>query len=180
MGNKMKIRLTQSMISMFVFASLVMMTSPLNAHTDTETVNMTFQVVPVTVVKAVSTSGHTGIDFGSVVPGGVAFSRELDVSILTNSNDPYHVYHEIRNEVLSAGGTPYPEDDLFFTVSNGQEHGSSEVASPTQIPRGRSVIFSSGSQGGYDRFRIQYSIANEKLSEAGDYYGQVYIDVEPY
>jgi hypothetical protein len=144
------------------------------ADSDTETLPLTFAIEPVTVVKVASSGGMVRI--GPVVSGTGPTGQVLQVSIATNTEEPYEVFHELHNDITSNGGSEFLKEELVFQVSSGNNGGSSKVSSPTEVPKNRSSIFYSS--GGEDLFNIQYVVANKKTLTAGNYYGNVSITLE--
>lgn len=147
------------------------------AISDSETVTLSFDIRPATVLKATS-SGARGVDIGPVVPGVDAVSEPLEVVINTNTNERYRVYHEVRNRPTSGRGEQFPDDEIKFMAGNGAQGGTSSIPALVSVPNGRTVIFQSGPTGGADRFSLRYTIASKKSFGAGNYYGDIYLDVE--
>lgn len=159
------------------FWTAVLIPGNVFAVSDSETVALTFNIRPVTVVKATS-SGARGVNMGPVVPGIRIPSEPLDVVIDTNTNDRYRVYHEVRNRPVSGSGEAFPEEGLQFMAGNGAQGGTSAIPAFTPVPNGRVLMFQSIPSGGADRFSVWYAVESKKLFGAGNYYGDIYFDVE--
>ena len=155
----------------FLFLTL---SPPVYANSDTQTLNLTFFIEPVSLVK-VSSPGKV-VRIGPVVPGVDARAETLQVAILTNTEDGYQIFHELRNDITSNSGGEFPKEELAFSVSGGKNTGTSLVPSPATVPRDRTPIFRSS--GGPDLFTIQYILSNKKSFTAGNYYGNISITLE--
>ena len=162
-------RRTVGLLFLFWFAAV-----PLYADSQTQTINLTFSIAPVTVVK-VSSPGKV-VHIGPVIPRVDTSGESLQVSILTNTEDRYQVFHELRSDITSNSGGEFPSNELEFLVSNGKNGGTSGVPSKTPVSRDKVPIFNS--PGGPDLFAIQYFVSNKKSFSAGDYYGNVSITIE--
>lgn len=145
---------------------------------DLETVNLAFTITPQTVVKANQSTMSANVLLGPVIPGVKTEGAALDVSVLTNSNEPYRVYHELRGDVGSSSGGEFPEEELMMSVTPGRAGGHSEVSGKMKVERTRTLIFSSNATGDADQFQIRYSLKGDKPFSAGNYYGNIYLDVE--
>lgn len=146
----------------------------LYANSDTQTLSLTFLIEPVTVVK-ISSPGKV-VRIGPLVPGVDAPGENLQVSVATNTEDSYEVFHELRNEITSNSGGEFPKNELEFSVSKGKEGGTSLVPSARPVPIDRIPVFKS--LGGPDLFTIQYIVINKKSFSAGSYYGNISITLE--
>lgn len=146
----------------------------LYSNSDTQTLSLAFSIEPVTVVK-ISSPGKV-VRIGPLVPGVDAPGENLQVSVVTNTEDSYQVFHELRNEITSNSGGEFPENKLEFSVSKGKTAGSSLVPSARPVPRDRIPVFKS--PGGPDFFTIQYTVINKKTFSAGSYYGNISITLE--
>jgi hypothetical protein len=150
--------------------------NPAYAVSDTQTIPLTFYIEPVRVVRAESSNGGPSVDLGSVVPGVEVPSQSVQVAIVTNTESPYSVYHELRNEMTNQSGALLPDESFRYRVTNGTQGTESLVSSWAAVPEGRSVI--ARGRGGADRFTIDYLVQGKKVLEAGDYYGNAKITVE--
>jgi len=159
----------------FVLCALFLC-NPAYATSDTQTMPLTFYIEPVRVVRAEAASGGPSVDLGSVVPGVEVPSQTVHVTIVTNTESPYSVYHELRNEITNQSGTLLPDESFRFRVENGRQGTESLVTAWTPVPDGRSLI--SRGRGGADTFAIDYVVQGKNVLEAGDYYGNAKITVE--
>ncbi len=159
----------------FIFV-VCLFTAPAYAASDTQTLPLTFHIEPVTAVRAQASSGGPSVDLGVVVPGVELPAEILQVSVLTNTEDPYRVFHELRNEMTNGTGTQVPDQSFKFLVTTGMGNGESVVNSWTAVPPQRSPVFNS--RGGPATFMIHYTLSGKNLLEAGDYYGNVHITLE--
>ncbi len=157
-----------------LFFLFLAVSGPLYAESDTQTLNLTFSIEPVTIVK-VSSPGKV-VRIGPLVPGVDARAESLLISIATNTEDSYQVFHELRNDITSNTGGEFPKDELQFSVSNGKTGGTSLFPAQRPMPRERIPVFKS--PGGPDLFTIQYVIPNKKSFTAGNYYGNISITLE--
>lgn len=146
------------------------------ADSETQTLPISFSIEPVTAIRAQAPSGGPSVDLGVVVPGVELPAEILQVSILTNTEDPYRVYHELRNEMTNGSGTAVSDQNFRFMVTNGAGGGESAVPAWTPVPQQRSPLFSS--RGGPATFMIHYTLSGKNLLEAGEYYGNVHITLE--
>lgn len=146
------------------------------AASDTQTMSLTFYIEPVRVVRAEAASGGPSVDLGSVVPGVDVPSQTVQVAIVTNTESPYSVYHELRNEMTNQSGALLPDESFRYRVTNGAQGTESLVPAWAPVPDGRSFI--ARGRGGADTFAIDYIVQGKKVLEAGDYYGNAKITVE--
>jgi len=146
------------------------------AASDSQTMPLTFYIEPVRVVHAEASSGGPSVDLGSVVPGVEVPVQSVQVSILTNTEGAYSIYHELRNEMTNQSGSLLPDESFRYQVANGAQGTESLVPSWTPVPEGRSLI--ARGRGGADLFTIQYRVQGKGVLEAGDYYGNAKITVE--
>ncbi len=149
---------------------------PLQAASDTQNMPLTFYIEPVRVVHAEASSGGPSVNLGSVMPGVEVPSQTVQVSIITNTESPYSVYHELRNEITNQSGALLPEESFRYRVENGQRGSESLVPSWAPVPDSRSLI--ARGRGGADTFTIDYRVQGKTVLEAGDYYGNAKITVE--
>ncbi len=158
----------------------VVMTLPLKlfADADTKTLPLTFYIQPVTAVRAEGAAGSASVELGRVLPGVDQQAEALKVTIRTNSEQRYKIFHRYLSSITSAGGGQMPEGGLRFMVSGGSAGGQSAVQSWTEVPEGRAEIFNSGDSGGADSFTLNYLVSGKKPLEAGDYFGQVRLEIE--
>ncbi len=159
-------------------ASLCFLFTPnlVRAASDTQTMPLTFYIEPVRVVSAEASSGGPRVDLGSIVPGVEVPSQTVQVSIVTNTESPYSVYHELRNEMTNQSGALLAEESFRYRVADGPQGTQSLVPAWVPVPDGRSLI--ARGRGGADTFVIDYSVQGKKVLEAGDYYGNAKITVE--
>jgi len=143
---------------------------------DTETLQLTFNIEPVRVIRAEASSGGPSVDLGSALPGIDVPAQTVRVSIVTNTESPYSIYHELRSEMTNQSGTMIADEHFRYQVSEGLHGTESLVSSWTPVPLGRALI--ARGRGGPDDFAIQYSVQGKKVLEAGDYYGNAQITVE--
>jgi hypothetical protein len=162
----------------FVVLSLGLGASSLYATTETKTMNLFFEVRRAFNFSVTSDKGFPGIQIGPVAPGQDAGEQVLQVSVLTNSDDRYRVYQELRNQPIHSSGEKLPDSEFQFSVSGGSKGGHSEVSSFEAVKPGKRLIFSSSPGGGQDTFSIHYRIANVQLFESGEYYGNLNLSVE--
>ncbi len=149
---------------------------PAYAASDTQTLPLTFSIEPVRAVRAEASSGGPRVELGPVVPGVDAVAQTVEVMILTNTEEPYSVYHELRNEITNGSGTLLPDEGFQYLVTPGTEGGESAVPSWMPVPPSRSLLLRS--RGGPDRFVLQYTVKGKNILEAGDYYGNARITAE--
>jgi hypothetical protein len=154
----------------------LLMAPPAQATSDTQTMPLTFNIEPVRVVHAEAASGGPSVDLGSVVPGVDVPSQSVQVAIITNTESPYSIYHELRNEMTNQSGALLPDESFRYRATNGTQGTESLVPAWTPVPEGRSLI--ARGHGGPDVFTIQYLVQGKKVLEAGDYYGNAKITVE--
>lgn len=147
------------------------------AQSVSKTVRISFEIEPITVLKVTSEKGVGAVQLGPVSPHAEVSSQALEISVTTNTHGRYQVYHELRNEILNAAGTSFPNERLLFMVTPGTEGGNSEIPNMTPVPMNEALIFTSKAGGGSDTFRVLYSIDNSKLFSAGTYYGNIFIDL---
>lgn len=148
------------------------------AESDSRTLSLTFEIEPVTVVRMESDSGSANVNLGPVILGAAQESVLL-VSVVSNSGGAYRVYHQLENELTNGQGDLLSESSINMSVSNGSSGGVSEMPSPVPVPRTRTPIFRSSNKGGPERFSIRYVIPGNKMIEAGQYYGNVHLEIEP-
>lgn len=153
---------------------LLVVPGRLYANSDTQTLSLAFLIEPVAVVK-ISSPGKV-VRIGPVVPGVDARAENLQVSVLTNTEEGYQVFHELRNDITSNSGGEFPKNELEFAVSKGKTGGASLVPAARPVPRDRIPVFRS--MGGPDFFTIQYTVMNKKAFSAGSYYGNISITLE--
>lgn len=166
------------LFSIFLLLALAV-AATVYAESDTQTVNLAFTIDPVTVVKTESPTGGSNVRLGPVVAGVDSPIETLEVQIMTNTNDRYHVCHMLKNQIMSNSGNQFPNNELLFRVSNGANGGTSAFSGLVPVPSSRAVIFDSPKDGGAERFTISYAVANKQSYGAGNYYGNIYIDTEP-
>lgn len=146
------------------------------ALSDTQTMQLTFSIEPVRVVRAEASSGGSNVDLGSVVPGVDVPAKTVQVAIITNTESPYSLYHELRNEMTNQSGALLPAESFRYRVTHGAHGTESLVPGWAAVPDGRSLI--ARGRGGADALTIDYSVQGKKVLEAGDYYGNAKITVE--
>ncbi len=161
-----------------VFLCVVCCAGYVYAAAQTKTLTLTFNVEPVTLLKVTSQSGGNNVEIGPVISGIDVPVQSLEVVIVTNTSQPYRVYHELGGELTNRSGGELPNGELSFMASSGKNGGTSEIPSMTMVPRQRTLIFTSKPEGGPDRFTLQYSLKNKKIFGAGDYYGNIRIEIE--
>jgi len=149
------------------------------AGTDIERVNMTFRIEPVVTLAVESDGGNNIVAVGPVLSGSQGVSESIRVDVRSNTSQSYRVYHVVQNEVLSADGTRIPSTSLKISVTNGTQGGQSAIPSSIEMPQERTIIFNSTAEGGMDQFHIQYSVEGDQSLAAGDYYGNIFLEIEP-
>jgi hypothetical protein len=147
------------------------------AVSDVERLRLTFDIKPAFVVQAISRDGVSAVELDPVVLEAEYPVDDLEVSIQTNTNRRYRVYHEM-GEPVSDDGATFPEKGMLFMVSQGTQGGASAIRSFRKIPQDRHLIFTSRHEGGSDTFMIQYMVAHEPIFEAGNYFGTIRLIVE--
>ncbi len=162
---------------LFFLSFWILGTPTLWAQTVSKNISVSFEIEPVTVLKANSESGVSAVRLGPVSPGTQVPNQTLTVSIVTNTRQRYRVYHELRGEVTSSEGISFPQDQLLFMATAGTQGGASQVPSFIPVPQGEISLFTSKSEGGPDSFQILYSLENKKLFSAGLYYGNISLDL---
>ncbi len=160
----------------FFAAAAILWTANAYAASATQTLPLTVYIEPVTALKAQAPSGGPSVDLGVVVPGVDLPAEVLEVSILTNTEEPFRVYHELKSDFTNGTGTAVPDRSFQYFVSSGAGGGESAVPSWTPVPALRSPVFSS--RGGPAVFMIHYTLAGKNILEAGDYYGNVHLSLE--
>lgn len=168
------------MKKIFLFLTLFWVlagTSFLCAQTVSQTVRVSFEIEPVTVLRATSESGVSAVRLGPVSPKTEVPAKALNVSVITNTRQRYRVYHQLGSEVTSGEGALFPSEQLKFMVTSGAAGGTSEVQNFVSIPEGEVPIFTSKTEGGTGSFQILYSLENQKLFSAGIYYGNISLDM---
>ena len=146
------------------------------AASDTKSVVLTFYIEPVTAVRVESSFGSGKVELGTAVPGVELPPQSLNVSVFSNEEQPYQIYHEMQHEMAAANGAPLAGDFFRFLVAEGTRGGRSSVSSWTAVPQGRIAIFSSN--GGGDQFFVHYAVSGSDVLEAGDYYGHMRLVLE--
>ncbi len=151
--------------------------SLLQAQTVSQTVRISFEIEPVTVLKATSESGVSAVRLGPVSPKTEVPAKALKIDIMTNTRQRYRVYHQLSSEVTSGEGSSFPVEQLKFMVTSGNAGGASAIPNFASIPNGEIPIFTSKPEGGPDSFQILYSLENQKLFSSGIYYGNISLDM---
>lgn len=146
------------------------------AASDTQTLPVSFYIEPVRAVRAEASSGGPSVELGSVVPGVDLTAKTVQVTILTNTEEPYAVYHDLRSEMTNSSGTLLPDQSFQYLVTPGSQGGESAVPAWAAVPETRSLLFRSS--GGPAAFVLQYTVTGKNILEAGDYYGNARITVE--
>ncbi len=162
---------------LFLMTALMGFPAVGRAASDTQTLPLTFYIQPVTAVRAEGHSGSASVELGPILPG-IEQSESLTVKILTNSEQRFKIFHRYLSSVTSSRGAQVPEGSMRFLVSAGKAGGQSAVPGWTEVPEGRTLVFSSGASGGEETFNIDYLVSAKKPLEAGDYFGQIRLEVE--
>ena len=166
------------LLGIFYFIIQMVIPVKLFAEADTKTLPLTFYIQPVTAVRAEGQSGSASVELGRVLPGVDQQAEALNVTIRTNTEQRYKIFHRYLSAITSSQGGQMPEGGLRFRVSGGSAGGQSAVPGWTEVPDGRAEIFNSSDSGGADAFTVNYLVSGKKTLAAGDYFGQVRLEIE--
>lgn len=165
-------------IGFLLFMSILGWTGLSYGAAQTKTLTLTFNVEPVTVLKVSSSSGGNSVELGPVVSGVNVPVQSLEVRIVTNTSQPYRIYHDLTGDLTNRSGGVIPEGELLMMASNGRNGGTSEAPSMVPVVKGRVLLLTSRPEGGPDQFTLNYAMKNQKTFGAGDYYGNIRIEIE--
>jgi len=141
------------------------------AQTFTKNITATFSVDPVTSISVTALDGGTGVDFGNIssYEKGSTITRNLEVSVVSNTGNPYKVTQKIEGSFTDDQGNSLPPDICtFHLLPSGNTKGRLEVVSPTVVS-GENVLFTSTEDGASDKFIIVYELKLPGLFKAGNY-----------
>ena len=151
--------------------------SSLWADTVTKTIRVSFEIEPVTVLKAASSMGVSAVRLGPLSPHSGPATESIEVSVITNSHQRYRVYHRLEGGVFSESGSEFPRSKVLFMTTPGNKGGTSEIPNFKEVPDGEVAIFTSKDEGGKDNFHVLYTVNNDEVFPAGLFSGSIHLDV---
>jgi len=148
------------------------------AESVTETLHVSFEIKPTFQVVMTSSGAAPAVRFTPLSPREGQLKQSIRVEIVTNKNQRYSIYQELKNPLLHSEGEAFPKDEIEFMVTPGRQGGQTGIPGFKPVSGTRELIFSSNAQGSSDMFEIIYVLKNETLLSSGDYFGSFLISVK--
>lgn len=145
------------------------------AETDIQRLNFQVEIPPVFIVYADKAKSQAVL--GPARLGNSPASTTIPIVVISNTDENYRIYLTLEAPPANQMGDNLPQDELEFMISNGQAGGTSNQSSFAPLNPGRQLIFSS-SRGAEDRFYLIIRNKNERILDAGFYYGRISLDVD--
>ena len=122
--------------------------------------------------------GGRSLRFGKINKSSLV-NREVRIRITSTDNKQYQVKHRLLGPITNQKGTPLQDTIVnFYTVRGSNSGGSLYQDTSRPLTQGTDVLYSSNSNGNNDSFDIIYFVDGSKLTDSGNFAGQILYTVE--
>lgn len=123
--------------------------------------------------------GGSELRFGRMEKEVPQVKREATVEVTTDIGKKYRVYQEMLIPFTNSQGEVIPNDSLtFYTVQGSNARGNLDAEQKQPIRGGRSLLYTSNSQGQGDSFILAYGLSLPEGIAGGTYGGRIMFTLE--
>lgn len=154
-------------------ALAITMIPPLGlAESDSRTVQVTATILPRLELTVTPEMGHA-VAFGAIeqpaLGGETERTVQVNLSVFSNLDQPYHVSQLVRHPLRSADGAEISETH-FRVRTHAASRGQLALTQPAPITSGQSTtLYTSNERGKSDAFSAEYTLTVTPETPAGDF-----------
>lgn len=130
-------------------------------------------------ISAIPYEGGSDLRFGRLGAEISEVKKEVTIRVTTDINKQYRVFQEINSPLTNSEGQVIPYTSLtFYTLRGSNRRGSLDAEQQQSMRRGRTLLYTSDTQGQGDSFILVYSLSSAGGLLGGDYRGQIRFSLE--
>lgn len=131
-------------------------------------------------LSATPFEGGFDMRFSKVNATGPAVNEELTLNITSDTATQYRIYQSILEPLTNGQGATISANNFFvYAVRGTNKFGTLSVESQMPVSLGRTIIYTSGSQGASDSFNLVYGLQGPFDVPSGQYRGRIAFSLEP-
>lgn len=124
--------------------------------------------------------GGYDLRFGKVSSVGPCINKEVIVNITSDIGKQYHLVQRLLEPLTNAQGISLAQNNFYvYAIRGVNKYGTLGVEQEIPVFLGRTIIYTSNSQGLSDSFNLVYSLKGSFNVPAGSYRGRIAFTLEP-
>lgn len=124
--------------------------------------------------------GGYDLRFGKVSPAEPRVNKEVVVRVTSDIGKQYRLIQQLLEPLASAQGASLPQNNLFvYGIRGTNKYGTLAVEQEIPVFPGRTIIYTSNSNGLSDSFTLVYAIKGPLNVPSGSYRGRIAYILEP-